>query len=408
MLFQLAFRNLRRNIRRSLITALAVSVGVMVLILSNTLRAGQYDDMIHASVSQLAGHVVIQHPDYEAEQENELVVMNRESLVSALQSQFPTATVTARTKMGGILASSSAPSVVGITAVAPQSEADVSDMDGKLVAGTWVQDDKRSIVIGQNMAKTLQVDIGDKLVFTTSVEGEMNSHLYRLTGIFRTGAEEVDAFVAYASLLSSDEILGQPNTANQIAVHLERADQTDAAKVQVQKVVDRQQRTETVYAWPEVLPDVIAMINVDQVSNEMISISLMFIVAMGVLNTMLMNVLERRKEFGVLMAIGLKRFDLVKMVIMEASLLGLFGGLVGMVLGVLVSYPLVVNGLDLTQMMGEGMTINGAVSSTIMYGRYDWRWIVAYILLSILCSVLSSLYPAWKIQSMTPVDAMRA
>jgi len=236
----------------------------------------------------------------------------------------------------------------------------------------------------------------------------MNSHLYRLTGIFRTGAEEVDAFVAYASLLSSDEILGQPNTANQIAVHFDRADQTDAAKLQVQKVVDRQQRTETVYAWPEVLPDVIAMINVDQVSNEMISISLMFIVAMGVLNTMLMNVLERRKEFGVLMAIGLKRFDLVKMVIMEASLLGLFGGLVGMVLGVLVSYPLVVNGLDLTQMMGEGMTINGAVSSTIMYGRYDWRWIVAYILLSILCSVLSSIYPAWKIQSMTPVDAMRA
>ena len=74
------------------------------------------------------------------------------------------------------------------------------------------------------------------------------------------------------------------------------------------------------YSWPEVLPDVLAMINVDQVSNEMISFSLMFIVAMGVLNTMLMNVLERRREFGVLMAIGLQRIELVKMILMESGL----------------------------------------------------------------------------------------
>lgn len=408
MLFQLAFRNLRRNFRRSLITALAVSVGVMVLILSNTLRAGQYDDMIHSSVSQLAGHVVIQHPEYQEEQENDLVVQNRSDLAATLSSAFPDATVTMRTQMGGILTSSSAPSVVVITAIAPEAEAFVSDMDEKLVDGTWVVDDKRSLVIGQNMAKTLQVDVGDKLVFTTSVDGEMNSHLYRLSGIFRTGAEEVDAFVGYAALQSSDEILGQPNTANQIALHLSNANDTDKVHSKVSSIVSESNRTETVYSWPEVLPDVLAMINVDQVSNEMISFSLMFIVAMGVLNTMLMNVLERRREFGVLMAIGLQRIELVKMILMESALLGIIGGLIGVVLGLLVSYPLVVNGLDLTEMMGEGMTINGAVSSTIMYGRYDWKWIATYILLSILCSVLSALYPAWKIQQMTPVNAMRS
>ena len=163
-----------------------------------------------------------------------------------------------------------------------------------------------------------------------------------------------------------------------------------------------------VQPWQEVLPDVIAMIKVDQVSNETISISLMFIVAMGILNTMLMNVLERSKEFGVLMAIGLKRKALFRLILLEASLIGTIGGVVGAVLGMVVSYPLVANGWDLSSMMGEGMTMNGAVTSTILYGRYDANWIVGYILLSIVCAVLSALYPAWKVQQLTPVDAMRS
>jgi ABC-type antimicrobial peptide transport system permease subunit len=73
-----------------------------------------------------------------------------------------------------------------------------------------------------------------------------------------------------------------------------------------------------------------------------------------------------------------------------------------------VSYPLVANGWDLSSMMGEGMTMNGAVTSTILYGRYDANWIIGYILLSIVCAVLSALYPAWKVQQLTPVDAMRS
>ena len=409
MLLQLAFRNLRRNLRRTLITSAAVGVGMVVLILSNTLRAGQYDDMIDSSVSQLAGHVVVQHPDYQKEQETDLVVNEQGAIVSALKKALPDATITSRIRLGGILASSSSPTVIGLTAVNPQSEDVVSDLPDKLVSGTWVLDDTKSIVIGQNMADLLQVDLGDRLVFTTSVDGEMNSHLYRLSGVFRTGAEEVDAFTGYVSLSSVADILGQENTSNQVAVHLQSADETSAALPTVQRVVaDTTSQELAVQPWEEVLPDVVAMIQVDQVSNEMISISLMFIVAMGILNTMLMNVLERSKEFGVLMAIGFKRGSLFKLILLEASLIGTFGGVVGAILGMAASYPLVANGLDLTSMMGEGVTISGAVTSTVIYGRYDANWILGYILLSVLCAVLSALYPAWKVQKLTPVDAMRA
>ena len=117
------------------------------------------------------------------------------------------------------------------------------------------------------------------------------------------------------------------------------------------------------------------MIKVDQVSNEMISISLMFIVAMGILNTMLMNVLERSKEFGVLMAIGLKKSALVRMILLEAGFVGIIGGVSGAALGMLASYPMVVNGLDLTKMMGEGMVVIEVIEvmCLVVLGRWWWR-----------------------------------
>ena len=409
MLLHLAFRNLRRNPRRTLLTLAAVGVGMVVLILSNTIRAGQYDNIIESSVSQLAGHVVVQHPDYQKEQETDLVVNEQAALVSALEKALPSATITSRVRLSGILASSSSPTVISLTAVNPQSEDVVSDLPDKLVSGTWVLDDTKSIVIGENMSKLLQVDLGDRLVFTTSVDGEMNSHLYRLSGVFRTGAEEVDAFTGYVSLSSVADILGQENISNQVAVHLESAANTSTALTTVQRVVaDTTSQELSVQPWDEVLPDVIAMIQFDQVSNEMISISLMFIVAMGILNTMLMNVLERSKEFGVLMAIGLNQTAIVKLIVLEASLIGIFGGVIGAVLGIAAAYPWVANGLDLTSMMGEGVTFNGAVANTVIYGRYDVNWILGYILLTVLCAIVSALYPAWKIQKLTPVDAMRA
>ena len=123
---------------------------------------------------------------------------------------------------------------------------------------------------------------------------------------------------------------------------------------------------------------------------------------------MLMNVLERSKEFGVLMAIGLNQTAIVKLIVLEASLIGIFGGVIGAVLGIAAAYPLVSNGLDLTSIMGEGVTFNGAVADTVIYGRYDVNWILGYILLTVVCAILSALYPAWKVQKLTPVDAMRA
>ena len=250
MLLQLAFRNLRRNLRRTLITLRRLVLEWWYSYCQYS-RSGQYDDMIDSSVSQLAGHVVVQHPDYQQGARDGTRRQRAGCDCDCTRQALPEAIVTSRIRLGGILASSSSPTVINLTAVNPQSEDVVSDLPDKLVEGTWVRDDAKSIVIGQNMAELLQADLGDRLVFTTSVDGEMNSHLYRLSGVFRTGAEEVDAFMGYVSLSSVADILGQENISNQVAVHLESAGETAGALSTVQRVVGDTTSELAVQPWEE-------------------------------------------------------------------------------------------------------------------------------------------------------------
>ena len=408
MLVQLAYRNILRNFRRSLITTLAIAMGLAVLILSNTLRMGQYEEMIHSGVSQLAGHVVIQHPQYQEEREQEQFLTHRDAIHEKVHTAFPDATITIRSYVGGLLNSTDGTSIVAIQGVDPVAESAVSDLPQKVVDGTWLDaKDNKGIVIGKNIAETLQAKVGDKLVFTTSVHGEMNSQLYRVRGIFRTGSEDIDSLVGFVNYTSVDTVLQEEDIAHQIALHLSNTTETDAAKKQVEQLLSPTSNNMQILSWNEALPDVVAMIKVDQSSNEMINAILLLVVAMGVLNTMLMSVLERTREFGVMLAIGMRPIQLSKLILLEGAVLGIFGCVLGSVLGILFSYPIVTNGIDMSKAMGDGFNMGGAVSSSILYGKYDFVWIAGYMVVAMIMAVLSAGYPAWKLMQLHPVEAMR-
>ena len=404
MIFRLAYRNIRTNLRRSIITVLAIAVGLTVLILSGVLRTGQYDQMINSGVSQLAGHVVIQKQGYQEERETEMLLLNHESLKEKLLKNYPEATITTRSFLGGLLSSTSGPSFVSLTAISPQEEEVISEFRAKIVQGEWLSDQK-GILIGQNMAESLKVDIGDRLVFTTSFNGEMNSQLFRIRGIFRTGIEEVDSFTGYVHYQAAERLFSKEEAAHQLALHFPLVEDSEGLSSQIEQLL--QDSTIEVLSWQQALPEIVNMVEMDKVSNEVINIILFFIVAMGVLNTMLMSVLERTQQFGVMMAIGLKSRDLAVMILYEGLVLGIFGSLLGLVLGVAICYPLVTTGWDLSSAMGENYVVGGAVSSSIMYGKYNWSLIASYVLLAVLFSCLSAVYPAWKLTTIKAIDAMR-
>ena len=103
----------------------------------------------------------------------------------------------------------------------------------------------------------------------------------------------------------------------------------------------------------------------------------------------------------------MKANELIKLILAEAFVLGILGSLLGLVLGLAVSYPLVEYGLDLSASMGDGYSVAGAVTSTIMYGKYNWGLYVVYVSIALVFTVLSAIYPAWKLRKLKAIDAMR-
>jgi ABC-type lipoprotein release transport system permease subunit len=403
----LAARNLTRNVRRTLLTALAVAFGLTMMFMTINLQNGQYQEMMRQGISSMAGHVVVEHPKFASEAEPEHVVPGAAALTAAIRAALPDATVSPRIQAGGLLSSTTNSVGVGLRGVDPDAERQVIDLDDKLVKGAWLEaGDDRGIVIGAALADRLGVDLGDKVVFMgQGATGDVESRLFRVAGVFRTGGAELDAFVAISAIGPVQEVLGRPDAVHQVTVHLRDAREADAARAVVSPLVPEGMATLT---WREAMPEMLAFIQMDRTASDIMMSVIGLIVGMGVLNTVLMSVLERTREFGVLLAIGMRPRQIAQLVLAEGLVLGLLGTALGALGGVLISWPIVVHGLDYSAWMGEAMEMEGIVMSSVMRAAWDPARMARYGLAAVMVTMLSAAYPAWYITRLKPVDAMRA
>lgn len=408
LLFTLAARGLRRNRRRSLITIAGIAFGLGLMSLSNNIGYGSHQDMVKSAVGLMAGHIVVQHADYQDEPRAERVVANSGQIASSLAAAMPEATVLRRINLEGLLLSPLSSTAVGLRAVQPEAEAMVIDLDDRIVEGEWLKaEDADAIILGQLLAERLSVGLGDKVVFMSQVgDRDVDSRLFRVRGMFRTGSPEIDGMVAIVNLEPAQELLPETDPATLVAVHLpddrQTADQTVLAR---QLVPDPGL---AVLAWQEAIPDIVAFVELDAAYSDAMWLVLGVIVALGVVNTVLMSVMERVREFGVMMAIGMKPRQLAAMVLMEGMVLGLIGAAIGLALGTLATWPLMHYGLDLSEMYGgESIEAGGVPLSLVLYPEIDTARLVVYPFIGVLFAVLASLYPAWKVTGLQPVQAIR-
>lgn len=404
-LAKLAFRNLLRNPRRTLITAFAVAGGLALNSVAIHMNAGQYATMLRNGISALAGHVVVQAPGWQQDREADQLVADADAVALALRREWPDAVVTERIWVDGLLTSPRSSAGVAISGVLPDAEAQVAQLDGQVVEGTWLSGGPQGIVLGAGLAKTLAVGVGDKVVYLGQHGGdEMTSRLFRVEGVFRTGAADIDGFVALAALPAARELVGGGPVAHQVALHLDDPTGSDEALARVEAMA---LPGVEVLGWRQAIPEIDGIIRVDRTANDVIMGILGTMVAIGVLNTVLMSVMERVREFGVLMAIGMRPSRLAAMVLLEGLLLGLLGVAAGLVLGALLSWPLVVYGLDITRFTGgETMTTSGVVLDNVMYARFDPPRLAKYAAGGVLFTVLAAAWPAWRVTRFRPVEAL--
>lgn len=401
---KIAVRNLLRHWRRSLITGGAIALGLAMLMFSSAGTDGMTDNMIENATGSQGGHVVVQGVGWQVEREAEIAVPDTPAVIDAVRTAVPDAHIVKRVFLDGLLTSPDGAAGVMLSAVEPGSESVVNDLHERVVEGTYLDDDPRGIVIGRNTADSLDVAVGDKVVLMTQGPDGVESRLFRIKGIFEFGIDMLDGTIAHVRIEPAQEMLGLGTDATQISLHLPRADDTPMAEQAVKAAVG--DRSVEVLPWTEALPKVAEYVASEQAEIFVIYGVLFLMVGMGIVNTVLMSVMERMREFAVMKSLGSSPWLLCQVVLVEGAVLGLVSSLVGIGLGLAIVVPLMEKGVDMSALIGGGMDVAGVPLDLVIHFAIDPTKIAAFAGFTTLLTIGAAIYPAWQAATVRPTEHM--
>lgn len=412
LLAKISWRNLWRNPRGTLLTAIALALGLALLLVSLGLLDGGHEQAISGGVRLGPGHVVIQAKGYQESGSQDLLLP---AGVESETEAFLQTNAVKRYLLGmgprlvatGLLSSAANADGVRVVGVVPHDEPIISLIPERIIQGTYLKDDIPSgAVIGAELARKLGVKVGSKAVLMTqaappsgpgaakAVAGQMQNTLLRVTGIFRTGLEAMDTNLVYLPLPAAQALLGvSDHRLTQLVIVLDRESDSSIVAIGLRKQLTRY--PVEVLTWRESMPMLAQNLRLDHAFNYIMNGVVLGMVGLGILNTILMRVLERRYEFGVCTALGLRPLQLAAMIVGESLALSVISLTLGLVLGLSVHHFLAIRGLDLRWLFKTGLP-PALIIDPILYSRLSPERVVSSLSVVLIMATVISFYPAFK------------
>ncbi len=412
VLLRLALRNVRRNARRSLLTATAMMLGLAMLVFSRAIADGAHEDWITNGVRLGTGHVVLERPAYRRSGDlaDRLDSARLAVAMAALrQPDIAASTIVAapRITVTGIANAAGTAVPVRIVAVDPGPDARFSLVDGKLTAGLPLTDSvPTGALVGVRLAHRLGLDPGSRFVVTAQgAHGEIADQLLRARGIFTTGVPDVDEGMIEMPLATARAWLGTGPGATEVAVLL-RSSRDVAPIVASLRTALRGDSAIDVVDWQHALPALAASVRLDDYGDYVMHGILFVIVALAIVNTMLISVLHRSREFGVLRSLGLTGAQTGTLVMLEGGLLTALSGFAGLALGAGVIWAFFRHGLDFSFLMGN-MNMSGVVISPVIIPDLRLASLLQSAAFIVVIGAVASLYPAVRAMRIDVARAMK-
>ena len=405
----MAWRNLWRNRRRTFITLSAIVFGVFLSVLMMAMQDQNWSDMIRLAARLGAGHVTLQHPDYLDSPALSRPVRGTDELTRLAADNPRVIRVVERITGFNMLSTARENVGAGFLAVSPEHEDEETlSLLEAVVEGEFFQTSRDGgIILGAKLASNLDVELGSKLVYTlTDKEGEIVSGLARVSGIIRTGSPSVDGGICLLPIDTVREAIGYgPDEAVQVAAFVDDQRVTDRVVTDLESEAPA---GVAVLAWHELQPDLAVFIAMKVGGAKVMMLVLAVLVAAGIFNTLFVSVMERLREFGIMLAVGFSPSKLFQLVMLESAWLAVVG-LAGAALISIGPYLyLASTGLDMSAMIpADQVEIAGVgLSTTLRVGIYgeSVMLIGGFALGAIL---LSGVYPAWKAGHNDPVETIR-
>ncbi len=408
MILRLAWRSLWRNKRRTVITVCSIALGLTFAIFFIALAEGAYEQMIEQMVRIQSGHITLEHPEYRQAPSVDLWITVPPQLRSEVE-KWPDVEETKLVILGqGIVKSGAGNMAAAIMGVEPSVEKASSPVARNLITGKYLEaSDKSQVVVGSEMAERLKLAVGKKLVIATNdVTGTLVEELCRVKGIFRTGSEEIDAYFIQMPIDFARRLFHLPREgATQMGVILK---DPGAQKRIMKRIKDRlDDRPISVLSWQEVMPDVATYIKMDKGSNLIFQAILIFLILFTIFNTLSMSVLERQREFAMLLAVGTTARRLRLQVFAETVFLGVIGCVAGLFFGGLAVVYGHVYGINLSAIMGESVNISGFALSSRMYTKLSFGIFFGSAVTVLTATLLLGLIPVRRATRISIVDTLR-
>jgi ABC-type lipoprotein release transport system permease subunit len=405
--FRLAWRNLWRNRRRTIITLTAIAFSVMLVQALHNLSYGVYAGMVDSGVKAGSGHIAVYRQGYLDSHEETLHFEDRE-LVAAIAAVDGVEQVLPRLYVPALAQSSRESRGVVLVGVDPQREIQINPFLKSLPADDMIgKSESRDAVVGVRLLEELQIRPGQKFVVTAQHrDGTLHSELLRVKGIVRSGIKDIDRTMIMIGRERAGLLIGSPGSVHELAVILSNPDDRGAIFKQVASLLTSHPETEAV-SWERAMPNLANAIKLDYASQKFIFLIILLIVTIGVVNTLLMSVMERMREFGVILALGSKPMTLRSMIMLEALSLGLLAAAIGSLLGGLATWYLVEIGINLAALAPETLEFGGVIFDPVIHASWNPAWMIRIALYVVLLTLLAALYPAVKAGRISPAEGMR-
>jgi putative ABC transport system permease protein len=406
---RLAWRNVWRNPRRTALTVAATVFAVVLVVFFVALAAGLHEKMIEDAVRVHSGHVTIMGKGYLENQTLEQFIRLDQPLTALLQRTPGIRGYAPRVIGFGLLSKDAATQGIAVLGVDPRREATVTTLPERVRQGTFVSPHgHHEIVLGERLAENLGAHLGDKLLlYSVAYSLETAYELFSVVGVMKLPEPELDRSVAVISLNDAQDFFVYGDRVTEVAILArDAADAPALAATLKRELAGLSGERAEVHTWQQVIPELQQFIFLDDAGMYMLLVILIIVVGFGILNTILMAVLERRRELGVVLALGLRPGAMFRLVYLESMLLVGVGLALGLAAGIPLVLHFVAHPVHLTGTAAGALRLWG-IEPVLTWKLKPLNPIGSTIAILGVAAV-AALYPALKASRSRPVEALRA
>jgi ABC-type lipoprotein release transport system permease subunit len=386
---------------------MAIAFASLLLVFMLSFQFGSYETMINSAVKIHTGHLQVQAKGYQDKRSIRLVVPDPEAIGSIFNRTPGIEAFTYRANGFSLVSSEERTYGVMVIGIDPIREANVSTLKKVIRQGSYLSaEDTNQALVGELLAKNLQVGLGDELVVLgQGRDGSVAATVVKVKGIYNSGQDEFDRSSIQIPLRHFQDTYSMRGSVHEVVALAASLGEISAIKRSVSGAVEKQESEHdlVVLDWMDLMPGLVEGIQLDLVSGLILYVILIVVVAFSILNTFLMAVFERTKEFGVLMAIGTTPGRLTKVLLLESWTMTVVGIVLGMIAGSLVTWYFQVHGISIA---GTSEVVRQFGIPERMYPRLSFLSVSIGPILVLFITSLAALYPALKVRRLRPVEAL--